>query len=94
MLFHNENEADGIQNVMKSLHKYVPYHGDNCDRVYGSQGGVADQLSVERGVNALLEVSNGFTPEERMEGLHLEIADWHAGNKFLKVQTSPIPIDQ
>ena len=57
MLFHNENEADGIQNVMKSLHKYVPYHGDNCDRVYGSQGVVADQLSVERGVNALLEVS-------------------------------------
>ena len=29
-----------------------------------------------------------------MEGLHLEIADWHAGNKFVKVQTSPIPIDQ
>lgn len=42
MLFHNENEADGIQNVMKSLHQYVPYHGDNCDKVYGSQGVVAD----------------------------------------------------
>ena len=51
MLFHNENEADGIQNVMKSLHQYVPYHGDNCDKVYGSQGVVADQLSVERGVS-------------------------------------------
>lgn len=84
MLFHNENEADGIQNVMKSLHKYVPYHGDNCDRVYGSQGVVADQLSVERGVNALLEVSNGFTPEERMEGLHLEIADGMQGINFLR----------
>ena len=46
---------------------------------------MADQLSVERGVNALFELSNGFTPEERLEGLHLEIADWHAGNKFLKV---------
>lgn len=49
------------------------------------KGLVADQLSVERGVNALFELANGFTPEERLEGLHLEIADWHAGNKFLKV---------
>jgi len=85
MLFHNENDADGIQNVMQSLHKYVPFYGEENERVYSSQGVVADQLSVERGVNALLEVSNGFTPEERLEGLHLEIADWHAGNKFLKV---------
>ena len=60
-------------------------YGDDANRVYSSQRVVADQLSVERGVNALFELSNGFTPEEQLEGLHLEIADWHAGNKFLKV---------
>ena len=46
---------------------------------------MADQLSVERGVNAPFELANGFTLQEHLEGLHLEIADWHAGNKFLKV---------
>ena len=85
MLYHNENDADSIQQVLTALHQYVPYYGDDADRVYSFQGVVADQLSVERGVNALFELSNGFTPEEQLEGLHLEIADWHAGNKFLKV---------
>ena len=85
MLYHNENDADGIQQVLTALHQCVPYYGDDVNRVYSSQGVVADQLSVERGVNALFELSNGFTPEEQLEGLNLEIADWHAGNKFLKV---------
>ena len=85
MLYHNENDSDGIQQVLTALYQYVSYYGDGDDRVYSSQGLVADELSVERGVNALFELSNGFTPEERLEGLHLEIADWHAGNKFLKV---------
>lgn len=47
------------------MHEYVSYYGDGVDRVYTSQGLVADQLSVERGVNALFELANGFTPEER-----------------------------
>jgi len=88
MLYHNENDTDGIQHVLSALHKYVPSYGDDEEKVYSSQGCVADQLSVERGVNALFEISNGFTPEERLEGLHLEIADWHAGNKFLKVRNT------
>ena len=85
MLYHNENDADGIQQVLTALHQYVPYYADGANWVYSSQGVVADQLSVERGMNVLFELSNGFTPEEQLEGLHLEIADWHAGNKFLKV---------
>ena len=32
MLFHNENEADGIRNVMKRLHQYVPYHVNNPEK--------------------------------------------------------------
>ena len=85
MSYHNENDTDGIQQVLRALYKYVSYYGDGDDRVYSSQGLVADQLLVKRGVNALFELTKGFTPEERLEGLHLEIADWHAGNKFLKV---------
>ena len=85
MLYHNENDADGIQEVLTALHQYVPYYGEDVDRVYLSQGLVADQLSVERGVNALFQLSYGFTPEKCLEGLHLEIADRHARTKFLKV---------
>ena len=85
MLYHNENDSSGIQEVLTDLHKYVPSYIRNNEKVYYSQGFVADQLSVERGVNALFEVSNGFTAEERLDGMNMEIADWHAGNKFLKV---------
>ena len=85
MLHENENDADGILTILKSLHKYVPSCGDGKDKQCGEQGVVGDQLSVERGVNGHMSLVNGFTPEERADGFHFEIADWHAGNKFLEV---------
>ena len=88
MIYENENDADGILRVLQELHQYVPFDGDDDERVYGQQGVVGDQLSVERGVNGHCSLANGFTPEERLEGLHFEIADWHGGNKFTKVGRS------
>ena len=85
VIFESENDADGIQKILKELHEYVPYAGEGDERKYCSQGIVGDQLTVERVVNAHMTLSNGFTPEERMDGLHCEIADWHAGNKALNV---------
>ena len=85
MLYHNENSTDGILEILKELHSYVPFAGDDENRVYADQGVVGDQLTVERAVNGHASLSNGFTAEERLEGLHFEIADWHAGNKFLQV---------
>lgn len=41
---------------------------------------------MERDVNASMTLCNGFTPEEQLEGLHFEIADWHAGNKAIGVR--------
>lgn len=86
MIYENENDADGILRVLQELHQYVPHHGEDDDRVYGEQRVVGDQLSVERAVNGYCSLANGFTPEERPAGLHFEIADWHAGNKFLEVK--------
>ena len=85
MIYENENDADGILNILQSIHKHVPFNGDVDERQYGEQGIVGDQLSVERAVNGHMSLANGFTPEERLEGLHFEVADWHAGNKFLEV---------
>ncbi len=46
---------------------------------------MGDQLTVERAVNAHMTLCNGFTPQEQLEGLHFEIAYWHAGNKAIGV---------
>ena len=86
VLFHNENSADGMNEILKELHKYVPYHGDGMKREYGDQAIVGDQLTVERGVNAHNTLANGFASKDRLEGLHFEIADWHGVNKSLAVR--------
>ena len=85
MLHENENDADSILKILKYLHASVPSYGNENGKVCGEQGLVGDQLSVERGINGHMSLSNGFSPDERLDGLHFEIADWHAGNKFLEV---------
>ena len=75
-----------MQKVLEELHsKYVPFHGDDEHRRYGTQALVGDQLSCERAANVLVQLENGFTPQERLDGLHVEIADFHGGMKFLQV---------
>ncbi|KAK3731074.1 hypothetical protein QZH41_012180 [Actinostola sp. cb2023] len=85
LLYHNENSSEGILEILKELHKYVPFTGNGENRWYADLGVAGDQLTVERAVNGHASLGNGFTPEERLDGLHFEIADWHAGNKFLQV---------
>ena len=86
MIYENENDAVRILQVLQELHQFVPHHGDDENRMYGEQGVVGDQLSVERAVNGHCSLANGFTPEERLEGLHFEIADWPwMGTSFWKL---------
>ena len=56
------------------------------EKRFSGQGVVGDQLSVERGVNSLMQIANGLTPDDRKEGLHFEIADFHSQMKFLQVK--------
>jgi hypothetical protein len=75
-----------MTSILKELHKsYVPYTGNGCNRNYGDQAIVGDQLTVERAINAHNSLNNGFTPKDRLEGLHFEFADWHGVNKALEV---------
>ena len=46
-ILENENDADGIKEVSKVLHKFVPYAGDDENRIYTEQGNAGDQLSLE-----------------------------------------------
>jgi hypothetical protein len=88
VVFHNENTNEGIEAVLEAVRKYIPnIDNDNMKKYSISQVLAGDQLSVERGANQLIQVANGLTPQERKEGLHLEIADFHAQMKFLQVIT-------
>ena len=60
-------------------------HQKNKHTYYTQVGHVGDQLAIERGLNSLLSVSNGFTSEERLDGIYLEVADWHTDLKLLDV---------
>lgn len=33
-------------------------------------------------MNVVASVSNGYTPEDRLEGMNFQIGDWHAGVKI------------
>ena len=74
-----------MQNILDMLQKYVPEYEENYQLKCVEQGIVGDQLTVERGVNAIFEVANGFTAKDRHDGIHFEMADFHGGMKFLEV---------
>ena len=63
---------------MHQIHSYVPQHSSQGKTVYNKVRVVGDQLSVERAVNCLASLANGFTPDERLDGLHLEADAHHA----------------
>ena len=50
------------------------------------EGLFGDQLTIERCVNAAQSRKNGYTSEERLEGFHWGVADWHAGMKACTVR--------
>ena len=76
-----------MTSILRELHhEYVAHHGRGKKRVYADQAIVGDQLTVERGVNTHNTLNNAFTPEEKLEGLHFEVADWHGVNKALGVR--------
>ena len=85
VIYANENTSEGIAEVLKDLQQYQAHCGNDEERKYETQGCAADQLSVERAVNVVIQVSNAFTPEDRFDSMHFEIADFHTSIKFMQV---------
>ena len=78
IIFQNENTTEGINGVLHHLHTYVPKwipENNQHKAFYNEIGLVGDQLTIERTVNCILSMANGFTPDDRLEGMHAEIAD-------------------
>ncbi|CAH3134658.1 unnamed protein product, partial [Porites lobata] len=43
------------------------------------------EIPVERAVNVISSVANGITPEDCLEGINLQLGDWHAAVKVLSI---------
>ena len=86
MINANENDNDGIQEILRDFQQYQASAKDGeGQEVLSSQAYAGDQLSVERAVNSQFQVSNGYTPTQKFENMHFEIADFHTEMKFMQV---------
>ena len=68
--------------ILQQFHTYLPTQADGG---YDPQLFTGDQLTVERAVNVIASVASGYTPEDRLEGINLQLGDWHACVKLLSV---------
>ena len=71
-----------MMSILQQFHSYLPQTSDG-----GVDGQIfsVDQLTVERAVNVISSVANGYTPKDRLEGINLQLGDWHAAVKVLSV---------
>ena len=86
VLFKNENVTEEMIDILKKFQSYLPFISANGEKKFVNQLCVGDQLSVERAVNSIHSVSNGYTPEDRLEGFNMQLGDWHTGVKILEVR--------
>ena len=71
-----------MMSILQQFHSYLPQTSDG-----GVDGQIlsGDQLTVERAVNVNSSVANGYTPKDRLEGVNLQLGDWHAAVKVLSI---------
>ena len=85
VIFKNENVNEEMLTILKQFCTYLPKRADgSCD----PQLSTGDQLTIERAVNVIASVSNGYTVEDRLDRLSLQLRVWHAGVKILSVSLS------
>ena len=68
--------------ILKQFHSYL---SQTADQGVDGQLFSGDQLTVERAVNVIASVANGLTPKDRLEGINMQLGDWHAAVKLLNV---------
>ena len=87
LIFKNENANEDMIEILQQFHDYLPQtHNGGIDGQLFS----GDQLTIERAVNIISSVANGYTPKDRLEGINLQLGDWHAAVKLLSVSKTII----
>jgi len=82
MNFKDENKTEDMLSILQQFHSYLPTLGE--DQV-DSQLFAGDQLTIERATNVINSVANGYTAQDRLEGINMQLVEWHAGVKLLEV---------
>lgn len=82
IIFKNENVNEDMLAILQQFHTYLPQTIDGC---IDHQLFSGDQLTVERAVNVITSVANGLTPQDHLDGINLQLGDWHAAVKLLSV---------
>ena len=85
IIFETEVSNDGIVKVLQHVQQYLPSVDEGEKLQLAEQGIVGGQLTIERAVNAVKSMANGYTPLDCLDCFHIGIADWHSGVKFLSV---------
>lgn len=62
--------------ILKQLQSYLPKQSINNETKFDPQLFAGDQLTVERAINVIQSVMNGYTPEVALKGL---ICSWVIG---------------
>ncbi len=72
--------------ILKKFQGYIP-HNTNAkeETTFEPQLHSGDQLSVERTINVIHSVSNGYNETDRLEGMIVQIGDWHTCVKIFEV---------
>lgn len=78
----NEATTEGIIEIMREQHNFVPGHDTKHPLRMLSFG---DLLTVERQQNAQDDLRDSLTPSNRLEGLIPALADFHSYGNFLEV---------
>ena len=84
VIFKSENKSEEMLDILQQIRGYSPNLDTADQTVRKSIPIVGDQLTVERGVNVIQAIQNAYTPEEKLEGIHMEIADWHTAVTFFE----------
>ena len=64
IIFKNENKNEDMLAILQQFHSYLP---QTADGGYDPQLFAGDQLTIERAVNVISSVANGYSPKDRLE---------------------------
>lgn len=85
IIYENENTNVGGRKILENLQGYQSTTGEGDDKTFTEKAVVGDQLTIERLLQIIFQALGAFDPEERFEGIHCEVADFHFDMKIMQV---------
>ena len=74
-----------LMKIFCQFYKIFMHICPKLERTVDSQLFAVDQLTVEKATNVVASVSNGYSAKDILEGINIQLGDWHAAVKILDV---------